>query len=344
VDSDSATGRQEHPGPFAGLSVVEFGRFVAAPYGAQLLADGGAEVIKVEAIEGDQTRRNGPIIPGEGFQFLNKNRGKQSLSVDLHDARVLEAVHRLVYDADVVIANFRLGLAESFRLDYESIAAENERVIYAENTGFGREGPLGGTPGIDIVLQAYSGLVPITEDGPLPLGNPINDYMAGVLMAWEVTSALYSRERTGRGQRVDISLFQASLVLQNNTANHIDAISEWRPHFVEYLHDAYKRGASWTEILEERTRANPFLAPRAYYGFFRTSEGVISIGAPENLLQRRILNVLDIEDPWVTEPDWEPPENLKSYQRKKLEEVSEILRRESSAHWVEYFKQAGVPC
>lgn len=334
----------DHPGPFAGLTVVEFGRFVAAPYCAQLLADGGAEVIKVEPIEGDQTRRNGPIIPGEGVQFLNKNRGKKSLAVDLHDPRALKAVHHLVHRADIVIANFRPGLAEDFALDYDSIAAMNEPVIYAENTGFGREGPLGGEAGVDVVLLAYSGLAPVTEDGPLTLGNPINDYMAAVLMAWGIASALYTRERTGRGQRIDVSLLQAALVLQNNSAHHIDAVAEWRPRFVEYLREAHRRGAGWSEIVAERERLSPFIAPSAYYGFFRTADGVIAIGAPGNLLQRRVLQALEIEDQWVTDADWEPPADLKRHRREKHEEVSIILRREPSAHWVGRFKEAGVPC
>lgn len=333
-----------HPGPFAGLQVVEFGRFIAAPYCAQFLADGGAEVVKVEPTDGDQTRRNGPIIPGEGVQFLNKNRGKKSLAVNLRDERALAAVHELVYAADIVIANFRPGIAEELRLDYASVAGRNERVIYAENTGFGRVGPLAGVAGVDIALQAYSGLVPLTEDGPLPLGNPINDYMAGVLLTAGIASSLYVRERTGRGQRVDVSLLQAALVLQNNTAHHIDAIAGWRPGFVEYLHEAYAAGTSWSEILEERQRRHPFMVPRAYYGFFKTADGVIAVGGAGNLLQRRILEVLGVDDPWVTDPEWEPPEDLKSYQRAKHDEVTAIYGSQPTAHWLRVLGEAGVPC
>jgi crotonobetainyl-CoA:carnitine CoA-transferase CaiB-like acyl-CoA transferase len=342
VASDAERGT--HGGPFAGLLVVEFGRFIAAPYCAQFLADCGAEVIKVEPTDGDQTRRNGPIIPGEGVQFLNKNRGKKSLAVNLRDERALSAVHELVYAADIVIANFRPGIAEELGLDYDSVAARNERVVYAENTGYGRAGPLAGEAGVDIALQAYSGLVPLTEDGPLPLGNPINDYMAGVLLTAGIASSLYVRERTGRGQRVDVSLLQAALVLQNNTAHHIDAIAQWRPEFVEYLHEAYAQGAGWSEILEERQRRHPFLVPRAYYGFFKTADGVIATGGAGNLLQRRIIEVLGIEDAWVTDPEWEPPADLKSYQRAKHDEVAAIYQSQPTAHWLHALGEAGVPC
>ena len=344
VDSTEAHASTDHGGPFAGLNVVEFGRFVAAPYCAQLLADSGAEVLKIEPTDGDQTRRNGPIVPGEGIQFVNKNRGKKSLAVNLRDPRALAAVRALVRDADVMIANFRPGLAEELGLDYETVSAEHPRIVYAENMGFGREGPLAAEAGIDIVLQGYSGLAPITEDGPLTIGNPINDYMAGVLMSWGIASALYTRERTGQGQRVDVSLFQASLVLQTNSAHHIDAIDGWRTGFVDYLHGAYERGADWAEIVEERQRRHPFLAPKAYYGFFNTADGVIAIGAPGNLLQRRILKALDIEDEFVTNPDWEPPADLKAYQVARYDEMCAILRSQPSAHWVRLFHDAGVPC
>ncbi len=340
----SDTSEATHSGPFAGLRAVEFGRFIAAPYCAQFLGDLGAEVIKVEPTDGDQTRRNGPIIPGEGLQFLNKNRGKRSLAVNLRDARALEAVHALVDEADIVIANFRPGIAEELALDYASVSARNERVIYAENTGFGQEGPLAGQAGMDVVIQAYSGLAPLTDQGPLMLANPIIDYMAGVLLTGGIASALYARERSGRGQRVDVSLLQAALVLQNNTAHHVDAVAGWRTEFVDYLHDAYARGAGWTEILEQRQSLHPYMVPRAYYGFFNTSDGVIAIAGGGSLLQQRIVEVLGIEDPWVTDPDWQPPEDLKSYQRAQYERVTAIYREQTSAHWIQVFAEAGVPC
>jgi len=342
-DATSTAEGEQHPGPFVGLRVVEFGRFIAAPYCAQVLADAGAEVIKVEPTDGDQSRRNGPIVPGEGVQFLNKNRGKKSVAVNLRDPRALAAIHALVAEADIVIVNFRPGIAETLGLDYASIAERNERVIYAENTGYGPEGPLAGEPGIDVVMQAYSGLAPLTDDGPLMLANPISDYMAATLLTVGIATALYVRERTGRGQRVDVSLLQAALVLQNNTAHHVDAIASWRPEFVKYLHEAYADGSGWPEILEQRQR-RPYIVPRAYYGFFPTADGVIAIGGGGNLLQRRIIEVLDIDDEWITNPGWEPPEDLKAYQLAKYEEVTAIYRSESSAHWLERFAAAGVPC
>src|SRR5689334_18398867 len=118
-------------GPFEGLRVLELGRFIAVPVSAQLLAEGGADVIKVEDLDGDQTRHNGQILPFEGRQFFNKNRGKRSLSVKLTDPDVLGAVQKLAARADVVLANFRPGLSVKLGLDYDSVAQRNPRVIYA---------------------------------------------------------------------------------------------------------------------------------------------------------------------------------------------------------------------
>lgn len=119
------------PGPFNGLRVVEFGRFIAAPYCCQLLADGGADVIKVEPLGGDDTRHHGEIIPGEGRQFLNKNRGKRSLAIDLNNPTALAAVRRLCERADIIVANFRPGQAEKLGLAYEQLSEANPRLVYA---------------------------------------------------------------------------------------------------------------------------------------------------------------------------------------------------------------------
>lgn len=329
-------------GPFEGLKVVEFGRFIAVPFCAQLLADGGADVIKVEPISGDETRRNGQIIEGEGRQFLNKNRGKRSLSVDLSDEAAREAVKALVHRADIVLANFRPGLAEGFGLDYDSISAVNPQVIYAENTGYGRKGPLANTPGIDMALQAYSGIAQFHPDGPRPQPNPLIDYGAALLMAWGVSTALYHRERSGSGQKLDIALLQAALVLQNNTINHIDAVDGGRIEFVEYLKTAFAEGATWAEVLERRADARALAQMRAYYSFHRTADGTIAIGGASLAIRQRIVKVLGLEDRWVTEPGW-LPEDGRAHADDVLAQVASTLAKQPTAHWMAEFERAGVP-
>ena len=328
-------------GPFAGLRVVEFGRFIAAPYCGQLLADGGADVIKVEAVIGDETRRNGPIIPGEGRQFVNKNRGKRSLAVDLGNPEVLAVVHGLVQKADIVVANFRPGQAAKLGLDYEAVSAANPRVIYAENTAFGTTGPRAGFPGMDIAVVGYAGLAQFTSAGPLPLSDPVVDYTAVLLLAWGVSTALYHRERTGRGQKLDVSLLHAAMVVQNNTMNHIDVIDGWRNEFVDYLKTAFAEGRTWDEILAYRESLQPFAIARAYYGFFRTADGVIAVAALSRALQQKVAAVLGIEDRWVTEPGW-LPDDAREHTQAVLAAAERAYASQPSAHWLSALNAAGV--
>jgi formyl-CoA transferase len=328
-------------GPFAGLRVVEFGRFIAAPYCGQLLADGGAEVFKIEDITGDETRRNGPLLATEGRQFLNKNRGKRSLAVDLGNTEVLEAIRRLTISADVVVANFRPGQAERLGLDYEAIRASNPRVVYAENTAFGTIGPMSSLAGMDVAMVGYSGLAQFTADGPLPLAEPIVDYTAGLLLAWGVSTALYHRERTGAGQKLDVSLLHAALVLQNNHMNHVDIVDDWRHDFVDYLKTAFAEGKSWGEILEYRQSLQPYAIARAYYGFFRTADGVIAIAALGRPLQQRVVQLLGIEDRWVTEPDW-LPEDARAHAVRVHAAAAAAFARRTTAEWLKDLRAAGV--
>jgi crotonobetainyl-CoA:carnitine CoA-transferase CaiB-like acyl-CoA transferase len=328
-------------GPFAGLRVVEFGRFIAAPYCCQLLADGGADVIKVEDVVGDETRRNGPILETEGRQFLNKNRGKRSLAVDLGNPVVLAAVHRLTAGADVIVANFRPGQAEKLGLDYASMRAANPRVVYAENTAFGTVGPLAGLAGMDMAIVGYSGLAQFTDDGPLPLAEPVVDYTAGLLLAWGISTALYHRERTGEGQKLDVSLLHAALVLQNNSMNHVDVIDGWRGEFVEYLKTAFSHGKSWQEILDHRQTLQPFALARTYYGFYRTSDGVIAIAALGRPLQRKLVEILGIDDRWVTDPGW-LPEDARIHVDDVAQKAAAVFASASNEHWISRLRSAGV--
>ncbi|MGH2587804.1 MAG: CaiB/BaiF CoA transferase family protein [Dehalococcoidia bacterium] len=312
------------------------------PYCAQLLADGGADVIKVEPLEGDPSRRNGQVVPTEARQYLNKNRGKRSLALDIDHLEALTAVQTLLRGADVVLTNSRPGQAERLGLDYTSVAAGNPRVVYAENTAFGTAGPMAGAPGMDMMMQAYAGLTVVTEQGPRPQTDPLIDYGAALLLAWGIATALYHRERTGRGQRLDVSLLQAALVLQNNHLNHIDAIDGWREEFVEELKTAFAEGKSWGDVLARRDALQPHAFARAYYGFFPTADGTISIAAGGRVNQLRVLKLLGLEDRWVTEPGW-MPEDAAAHMEHTHGQVASVLRTRSTAHWLQAFATAGVP-
>ncbi len=330
------------PGPFHDLRVVEFGRFIAAPYCGQLLADGGADVVKVEPLHGDDARRNGTrLSPTEARQYLNKNRGKRSIAVRLSDEEARGALAALLQRADVVIANFRPGQAAELGLDYETLAGRNPRLIYAENTGFGKAGPRRDLPGMDTVLQAYTGLAPLTDGMPQPLVDPVIDYTAALLMAWGIATALYDRERRGAGQRLDVSLLQAALVIQNNSINHIDAVDGWRTEFADYLKQAFREGRSFRDVMAHRATLKPVITP-PYYGIFEAGDGLVAVAAGGRGLQRRAAAALGIDDPALGD-DGFVPEDVAAHTAAMRSRTAAALGSRPVRHWLEVFKGVGVP-
>jgi crotonobetainyl-CoA:carnitine CoA-transferase CaiB-like acyl-CoA transferase len=330
------------PGPYKGLRVVEFGRFIAAPYCGQLFADGGADVIKVEPLVGDDARRNGTRLSAtEARQYLNKNRGKRSIAIDLGDEDVRGLAQKLAASADVVLTNFRPGQAERLGLDYPQLVQANPRLIYAENTAFGKRGPMSAKAGMDILLQAYAGIASPTADGPQMNGEPIIDYTAALLMAWGIASALYHREKTGKGQRLDVSLLQAALVIQNNSMNHVDAVDEWRGEFVEYLREAFSRGDSLATVIAQRETLKPQITP-PYYGLFPTQNGFLAIAAGGLGLRRKVAEILDIDDPGLADLGFEP-EDVVSYTRAIRAQVVDALSTRTTEEWQRIFEAEGVP-
>ena len=329
-------------GPYTGLKVVELGRFIAAPYCGQLLADGGADVIKVEPLVGDDARRNGTrFSPTEARQYLNKNRGKRSIALQLSDPRIVRVVQNLLRQADVTIVNFRPGQGEKLGLDYATVARTNSRIVYAQNTAFGTRGHLAGRAGMDILLQAYTGMAPLTDDGPRPLEDPFVDYTAALLMAWGIATALYNRERTGHGQKLDVSLLQAALVIQNNSIHHVDAVDGWRKGFVEHLKAAFAEGRTISEVLERRETLKPSISP-PYYGFFETKDGYVVIGAGGRGLQVRVAKLLGIEDPALGDPNFKI-DDIAAYTRRMRRRSAARLAEETTASWLEKFNAAGLP-
>src|SRR5512132_4602182 len=183
--------------PFAGIEVVEFGQFIAVPFAAQLLAEGGAHVIKIESLDGDPVRHLSPIVPGETRHFLSRNRGKHSLPLDLRHPRAREVIDRLLARADVVLTNFRPGLAAELGLDWAGLAPRFPRIVVGNVSAFGRRGPDARLAGMDMVVQARSGLMASLgrlNDG-VPTGgeNPVVDYMCAMTLAFGIATALLRR-------------------------------------------------------------------------------------------------------------------------------------------------------
>ncbi len=204
-------------GALAGLKVVDLSRVLAGPLCTQMLADHGADVMKIEPPSGDETRQLGPPFDanGDAAYFGALNRGKRAITLDLstpEDRAVLEA---LLVDADVLVENYLPGTLERWNLGYEDVlAARHPRLIYCSITGFGADGPLGSLPGYDAVLQAMCGLMSINgtpESGPTRIGVPIVDYVTGYNALTGILLAISARHQTGRGQRVEVALFDTAL-------------------------------------------------------------------------------------------------------------------------------------
>ncbi len=212
--------------PLAGLKVVELARILAGPWAGQTLADLGAEVIKVEAPEGDDTRQWGPpFIEREGDRsaayFHSCNRGKSSITVDFRTPEGQAQVRDLVRDADILIENFKLGGLVKYGLDYASLSQINPGLIYCSITGFGQTGPYAHRAGYDYIIQGMSGLMSITgepEGQPQRVGVAVTDIFTGVYSVAGILAALYQRSRTGRGQQIDMALMDVAVSVTANQA------------------------------------------------------------------------------------------------------------------------------
>jgi CoA:oxalate CoA-transferase len=203
-------------GPLAGVIVVDFTRVLAGPYATALLADLGARVIKVEPREGDDYRHVGPWLGNESALFASVNRGKESIVLDLKEVPDLEFALQLCDRADVVVENFRPGVAAKLGIGAEALMARNPGVVYASISGFGQAGPYASRPAYDIIVQALTGLMSINGDpsGPPTLvGESIGDVAAGLYGSWAILAALVQRARTGVGCRIDLAMFDALLAM-----------------------------------------------------------------------------------------------------------------------------------
>ena len=211
-------------GPLHGVRVIDLSRVLAAPFATMMMADLGADVIKVESPVGDDTRRWGPPwIAGESAYYTCTNRNKRGIVLDFKRPQDREIVKRLIADADVVIENFRVGTMEKWGLGYEEVLRPlNPRLVYCSITGYGRTGPAAPLPGYDPIIEAVGGFMSINgEEGgrPLKVGVAVIDIITGCQAAFAITAALLHRDRTGEGQRVDLSLFETSLSALANQAS-----------------------------------------------------------------------------------------------------------------------------
>ncbi len=335
-------------GPLTGVRVLEFSEIIAAPFGGMLLADMGAEVIKVEPPWGEPWRLNTPVVPLESKTYISINRGKKSLPLDLSKPESREIVARLVPKTDVVVINYRPDVPAKLGIDYEALSALNPLLIYCETTAFGRQGPESARPGYDIVIQAMSGLMAM--DGHLQGGVPqmitpaLADFSTGIAIAWAVSAALYNRERTGRGQRVDTSLLGTALGLQANRFLWIEATdTETRQSLLGGLTELRAQGKSYQET-HEHHRAHTFTPLlNIYYRTYQTRDSVIAVGCLSDPLRKKLLSVLGLHD--IRFDDGYDPgsEEALAFAQALHGKAEAIFRQRSAAEWLRDLDAAGVP-
>ena len=340
------------PGALDGIRVLEFSVVVAGPVCGLILADLGADVVKVEPPGGEPHRRNRAVVPNEGKLFQNFNRGKRSLVVDLRRAGGRELVHRLVPQADVAVVNYRPGVAERLGIDYGTLRALHPGLVYVESTGFGTRGPMAAKPASDIVAQGYSGLMAgegkVAEGGePAPLkAGAWADYLTGVATAMGVTAALYHRERTGEGQKVSGSLLRSALFGQSHVVMR-EPVSDsvLRDVTMAKVAAARARGADYREVIGIRMAGRELGTQFAlYYHGYQAKDGGLILGALTKANRDAMRRVLGLEGERCDEPDYDAldPANLAAAERWK-QVIRDRLAERTVAEWVSAFEAAGAP-
>ena len=311
-------------GPLAGVKVIELAHIMAGPVCGLMLADMGADVIKVEKVpDGDDTRRMvPPTVDGESAAFMILNRNKRGVSINLKSAAGKAVLEKMLATADVLIENYRPGTMERLGLGYETLRQTNPALVYCQVTGFGRTGPYANRAGFDLIAQGLSGIMSVTGEGagrpPVKAGPPITDISAGILAAMGVLAAYVHRLKTGAGQLVDTSLLEAGVTT-----------TYWQSAIC--LATGESPGAIGS--------AHPLSAP---YQAIQTQDGWINIGAANQANWRRLVEVIEVpalaDDPRFTD---------NATRMKNLPALIEFLtarfRTRTTSDWLARLEAAGVP-
>lgn len=309
-------------GALEGLTVLDLSRILAGPFCTQVLSDLGATVWKVEPPWGDDTRRWGPpFVSGESAYYLSTNRGKKSVVVNVKDPRGQDIVRRLARRADVLVENFKAGALPRYGLDYESVAKLNPGLVYASITGFGHTGPRAAEPGYDVAMQAMTGMMSVTgePDGPpVKVGVAWLDLMTGHMAAIGVLAALHERERSGKGQHIDLSLSDVGLMSMLNLAQ-------------TYLVTGEVPGRMGT--------AHPQIVP---YQAFEAQDGWFVLGAGNDEQYRRLTDIVSRPELW-TDARFRTNAGRLEHRAELVSKLTEAFAGGTRDAWVEALSGAGIP-
>lgn len=314
---------QPQTGPLEGIRVLDLSARLAGPYATMILADLGADVIKVEPPErGEASRHIEPMINGESSYFISINRGKRSVGLDFRKPEGRELLLRLVDQADVFIENFVPGTVARYELDYAAVAERNPRIVYASISGFGQTGPDRALPAFDIVTQAMSGFLSITGHPggpPARAGISLSDLASGVFTALGILAAIIERQKSGRGQYLDISMIEAQVALMENAFTRFFATGEV-PHALGSRH--------------------PVITP---FQAFESQDGYLVIALRSDEQWAPLCAALDVPD--LAADERFTTEALRTAHHAELEAlVNEATRLRATSAWLDVLRPLGIPC
>ena len=339
------------PGALAGIRVVEFAQALAVPFAGLLLADMGADVVKVEPPAGDGIRHTmEPILPGESKGYTLINRGKRAICLDVTRAESRPVIERLARWADVVMVSMKPADLPRYGLTYEHVRAMNPRIVFLEHVPLGKHGPFGGEPGYVVIVQAMSGTSVLTareRDGvPINIRPAFNDMGTGAFSALGIVAALRHRDLTGEGQRVETSLLGTAMALGNQLLSWFGATDPpIEESYRTAIAGARETGADFESqrgIWEKHYTRGGFA--NIYFRHYRTKDGFVAVGCLSPQLNQRFRAVTGIHDP-RTEPGFEmgPAENMARLQE-LVREVESLFASKTSAEWLAELRAGGVPC
>lgn len=309
--------------PLTGIRVLDLTRIISGPYCTSILADMGAEVIKIEPPgEGDPIRRQGVVKDGLSWYFANYNRNKRSVTLDLYSAEGKDILRQLIPRCDVVIENYRPGIMEKMGFGDEALKALRPDIIHCSINGFGTSGPYRDRPAFDFIAQAMSGFMSLNggeNDPPMRAGPPISDLAAGLNGALGVVAALLRRERTGRGDSISVSLLSSMIGLLSFQASNYFASGELPP----------------------RTgNDHGIVAP---YGLFETADGQVAIAPSNDAMYEKLLDALELPE-LRAHPEFLANDDRMLNRASIKAAIEARTRQKSSQYWIERLNQYGVPC
>ena len=306
-----------------GIKVLDLSTSVAGPYGCQLLADFGAEVVKIEKPNGgDDSRAWGPpFLDGQSLWYLSVNRNKSSVVIDMTSEQGQALLHRLAKEADILVTNFLPKLQTKLKVDYNTLKQVNPKLIHMSLTGFGLEGERSSFPCYDLIAEGYSGVMDMTGEAdqePQKVGTPAADLLAGMDLALAAMAAVIQRHQDGKGHSVDIAM--------------IDSMTRFMaPRLSSYLGSG---------ILPRRDGAKDSVI--AIYQVFQTADEPITLGLGNDAIWKRFWNALE-NDSFITDPKYASNTDRRTYRKELVQEIQKRLLNKPRTHWLELFQSSGIP-